>query len=82
MANAVSGIRRTVALVSAMSVLGLTAPAAVHADPPPPPPNPDVLVTKDFLQKTSTAVQRDAGYGVGVAPIGIRAWVAITDQGR
>ena len=80
MANEVHGIRRMVALVSAMSVLGLTAPAAVQAEPAPPPPSPDMQT--DLFRNASTPAEPDDGYGLGVALIGVNAWVAVTNQSR
>ena len=71
MANAVSGVRRIVVLVSGISVLGLTSLAAVQAQPPPSPSNPDVLVANYRVENT-----------FGVNPIGVRAWVGITNQWR
>ncbi len=82
MANSVSGIRRVVDLVSAMSIVVLTAPAVVQAEPPPPPPNPDLLIAQDHVQNASTPAERDDGHGLGVAHIGINAWMAITNQQR
>ena len=82
MANSVAGLRRIAALAGAMAVLGLAVPASVSAEPPPPPPNPDLLISHGSVVNTSTPTQRDGGYGPGVAPIGINAWVDITSQWR
>ena len=82
MAKSVAGIRRIVALVFAMSVLGLAAPASVSAEPPPPPPNPDLLIPHGSVRNASTPAARDGGYGLGVVPIGINAWVDITNRWR
>lgn len=82
MAIAASGIRRTMALVSAMSVVALTPPAAVQAEPPPHPPSPDVLIAEDLLGNTSTPAERDDGYRLGVALLGLKAWVEVTSQRR
>ena len=82
MADAIAGTRRIVVLVCAIAVLGLAAPAAVSAEPPPPPPNPDLLISHGSVRNTPTPAQRDGGYGLGVAPIGINAWVDITNQWR
>ena len=82
MSDAIAGTRRIVVLVCAIAVVGLAAPAAVSAEPPPPPPNPDLLISHGSVRNTSTPAQRDGGYGLGVAPIGINAWVDITNQWR
>ena len=80
MADAVAGTRRIVVLVFAIAVLGLAVPAAVSADPPPPPPNPDLIISQGSVANTSTPTQREGGYVPGVVPIGINAWVDITNQ--
>jgi hypothetical protein len=83
MADGTLGIGRMVAVVGAMSVFGLIAPGGVQAEPaPPPPPSPHVLAAQDLLDHASTPAARDGGNGLGVSLIGIRAWVAITDQSR
>lgn len=82
MANSVAGLRRIAASAGAMAVLGLAAPASVSAEPPPPPPNPDLLISHGSVVNTSTPAKRDGGYGLGVVPVGINAWVAITSQWR
>ncbi len=81
MADGTRGVGRMVAAVGAMSVLGLIAPGGVQAEPPPP-PNPHVLAAQDLLDHASTSAERDGGNELGVSLIGIRAWVAITDQSR
>ncbi len=80
MANEVHGIRRILAWASAMSVLGLIAPTAVQAEPPPPPPSPDGQT--DLFKKASIAAEPDDVYELGVARIGVFAWVAVTNQSR
>ena len=82
MANSVAGLRRIAALAGTMAVLGLAAPASVSAEPPPPPPNPDLLISHGFVGNTSIPAKPDGGLELGVAPIGINAWVGITDQRR
>ena len=75
MAKSVAGIRRIAVSACAITIVGLAAPAAASAEPPPPPPNPDLLISHGSVVNTSTPAQRDGGYGLGVAPIGINAWV-------
>jgi hypothetical protein len=82
MTSSVPGIHRLAALVLALAVVGLAAPASVSAEPPPPPPNPDLLISHGSVRNTSTPAQRDGGYGLGVAPIGINAWMDVTNQWR
>jgi hypothetical protein len=81
MAHGTPGFGRMVAVVGAMSVLGLIAPGGVQAEPPPP-PHPHVLAAQEMLDHASTSTERDGGNGLGVSLIGISAWVAITDQSR
>jgi hypothetical protein len=75
------GFGRMVAVVGAMSVLGLIAPGGVQAEPPPP-PHPHVLAAQDLLDHASTSTERDGSNELGFSLIGISAWVAITDQSR
>lgn len=82
MVDAVAGTRRIVVLVFVIAVLGLAAPAAASAEPPPPPPNPDLLISHGSVRNTSIPAQSDGGYGLGVAPIGINAWMDVTNQWR
>ena len=82
MADGTPGIGRMVAVVGAMAVFGLIAPGGVQAEPPPPPPNPHVLAAQDLFDHASAPAKRDGRNGLGVSPIGISAWVAITDQNR
>jgi hypothetical protein len=80
MADAVAGTRRIVVLVCAIVVLGLTVPGGVSAEPPPPPPNLDIEMAR-VVEHPPTAARR-GDHGLVVAPIGINAWVAITNQWR
>jgi hypothetical protein len=81
MAHGTPGFGRMVAVVGAMSVLGLIAPGGVQAEPPRS-PRPNVLAAQDLLDHASAPAERAGGNELGVSLIGIRAWVAITDQGR
>ena len=63
-------------------MLALIPRAAVQAEPPPHATNPDVLMARDLLGNTSTPAERDDGYRLGVALIGLKAWVEITSQRR
>jgi hypothetical protein len=82
MADGTPRIGRMVAVAGAMSAFGLIASGGVQAEPAPPSPSPHVLAAHDLLDHASTSAERAGGNERGVSLIGIRAWVAITDQSR
>lgn len=82
MADGVAGTRRIVVSVCAIAVFGLASAEAVSADPLPPPPNPDLLISDGFVGNASTPAKPDDGYTSGAVPIGLNAWVGITNQWR
>jgi hypothetical protein len=81
MADGTPGFGRMVAVVGAIHSSG-SSHRAVCKRSAAPSPNPHVLAAQDLLDRASTSAERAGGNRLGVSLIGIRAWVAITDQSR